>query len=178
MLLSFFFRANQPVPSRVSRWSGPESFLDVSTGAFLPATWQEGGEGEVTRRFQGYTSLLSLSSVLLLVVHSFRWSSSLKRNFFFKKKDCLGIFFFPSYILNLQNRNYFILIVYYSSTLVEAQKKNYASLNSSNYRNIYVTLMLQKNKSICVRVYIIYICIYIYTHTILCFPVECIFMRF
>lgn len=29
--------------------------------------------------------------------------------------------------------------------------------------------MLQKNKSICVRVYIIYICIYIYTHTIYVF---------
>lgn len=51
----------------------PESFLDVSTGAFLTAAWQEGGEGEGCQAFPGAIPpcLLLLRSVLLLVVHSF-----------------------------------------------------------------------------------------------------------
>lgn len=57
-------------------------------------------------------------------------------------------------------------------------KKKYASLNFSNYRNIYVTIFcFKKKKYLCACVYNIYIHIYLYTYN-LCFPVECIFMRF
>lgn len=56
-------------------------------------------------------------------------------------------------------------------------KKKYASLNFSNYRNIYVTIFCFKKKYLCACVYNIYIHIYLYTYN-LCFPVECIFMRF
>lgn len=55
--------------------------------------------------------------------------------------------------------------------------KKYASLNFSNYRNIYVTIFCFKKKYLCACVYNIYIHIYLYTYN-LCFPVECIFMRF
>lgn len=144
---------------------------------FLTTAWQEGGRGWRTPGIsRGYIlhCLLLLCSVILLVVHSFCWSSSLRRNVFLKKT---GDFFFPYYILILQNRNYFILIVFYSSTFVEAQKK-YASLNFSNYRNIYVTILcFKKQKYLCACVYNIYKHIYLYTYNS-CFPVECIFMRF
>lgn len=51
-------------------------------------------------------------------------------------------------------------------------KKKYASLNFSNYRNIYVTILCfkkRKQKYLCACVYNIYIYIYIYTHTIYVF---------
>lgn len=145
----------------------------------LLAAWQEEGTGEGHQAFPGATLHCSwlFSSVLALVVHSFVEALAQEETFEKKKKrETVWDFFFPYYILILQNRNYFILIVYYSSTFVEAQK-NDASLNFSNYRNIYVTIVCFKNKSICVHVYIIYIHIYLYTYN-LCFPVECIFMRF
>lgn len=53
-------------------------------------------------------------------------------SFLKEKNDCLGIFF-SYYILILQTRNYFILIVSYPSTFVEAKKQN-ASFNFSSDR--------------------------------------------
>lgn len=151
-------------------------FLMWALELFLQQRDRKEGEGGEHQAFPGaiFHCLLLLCSVILLVVHSFCWSSSLRRNFF--KKTVWGFFFLINYILILQNRNYFILIVYYSSTFVEAQK-NDASLNFSNYRSIYVTIYASKNKSICVHVYIIYIHIYIYTHTIYVFLLN-VFLRF
>lgn len=53
---SVFFHANQPVPSRDSRWVGTRSLLDLSTGALL-ATWQEGHRRRTPGVSRGYTSL-------------------------------------------------------------------------------------------------------------------------
>lgn len=83
------------------------------------------GTGEGQQAFPGATlhcSLLFSSVVSLVVVHSFVEALAQEETFEKKKTRLFGIVF-PYYIPILQNRNDFILIVYYSSTFVEARKK-------------------------------------------------------
>lgn len=84
------------------------------------------GTGEGQQAFPGATlhcSLLFSSVMSLVVVHSFVEALAQEETFEEKKKTRLFGIVFPYYIPILQNRNDFILIVYYSSTFVEARKK-------------------------------------------------------
>lgn len=130
---------------------------------------------EVARYSQGYASLFAVASFCSIVGCSvFVEALAYEETFLFKKTD--WGFFFPYYILILQNRK----LLHFNCILFKHlcwSSKKYASLNFSNYRNIYVTIFCFKKKYLCACVYNIYIHIYLYTYN-LCFPVECIFMRF